>query len=169
MKKITIQNEATINARGKYNSKHCKPVMCIKADGSELHSFSSVWDAANELGISRSYISTCMNNETPCKGYIFFDTKDAPSHIGKIVSYYNANAKDASDYRRIKAEEERRLEEERKAREKHEAEVEKARAKIAKLTENCNNLEAKLLEEERALMEAETALANLLGENQQVA
>ena len=174
MKTIQIQNEATIKAEGKYNSKHCKPVMCIKSDGSELRSFSSVWDAASELDINAGYISTCMSKGALFKGYKFFGTKDAASFIGEIVAAYNSNANDASSYRTIKAEEraareaeERRLEEERKAKAEHDAAVEKARAKIAKHTENCNKLESKLLEEERKLMQAEIELETLLGDNAQ--
>ena len=152
MKKITINNEATINARGKFNSNHCTPIMFLKLDGSEMHSFTSVADASEELGISASYISTCLNNtDNPvCKGYIVFRTKDAPMYIGRIMNYFNTNASDATKYQRIKAEEEaarkaeearlaairkeeeRRLEEERRAREAHANAVAKAEKNVDK-------------------------------------
>jgi hypothetical protein len=126
--------------------------MFLKLDGSEMHSFTSVADASEGLGISASYISTCLNNtENPvCKGYIVFRTKDAPMYIGKIMHYFNSNASDATKYQRIKAEEEaarkaeearlaairkeeeRRLEEERKAREAHANAVAKAEKNVDK-------------------------------------
>ena len=182
MKKITINNEATINARGKFNSNHCTPIMFIKLDGSEMHSFTSVADASEVLGISASYISTCLNNtENPvCKGYIVFRTKDAPMYIGRIMHYFNSNAGDANNYRRIKAEEEaarraeeerleeirkaeeRRIEEERKAREAHEKAIARAQAKITKYASDCEKYRNKFNEAMTALDEANKELEALL-------
>lgn len=182
MKKITINHEATINAKGKFNSNHCTPIMFLKLDGSEMHSFTSVADASEELGISASYISTCLNNEENpvCKGYIVFRTKNAAKYIGSIMHYFNSNAGDARDYRRIKAEEEaarkaeeqrqeairkaeeRRLEEERKARERHEAAVAKAEAKVAKYAAECAKHQEKFNEAMNALKEANKELEALL-------
>ena len=160
MKKITIQNEATIKAEGKFNSNHCKPVMCIKNDGSELRSFSSVWDAAEQLGIHPGYISTCMNKGVPCKGYTCFSTKDAASFLGAIVESYNRNAQDASAYQRIKAEEEAA----RLAKEQHQQAIAKAEAKVAKLTEDCSKYETKWHETITALDEANRELEALRDE-----
>lgn len=171
MKKITIHTEATINARGKFNSNHCTPIMFIKLDGSEMHSFTSVADASDALGISASYISTCLNNtDNPvCKGYIVFRTKDAPMYIGKIMHYFNANASDASKYKSIKAAEdaarqaeERRLEEERKAKERHAAAVAKAEAKVAKYAAECAKYQEKFNASMSALDEANKELESLL-------
>jgi hypothetical protein len=171
MKKITINNEATINARGKFNSNHCTPIMFLKLDGSEMHSFTSVADASEELGISASYISTCLNNEENpvCKGYIVFRTKDAPMYIGKIMHYFNSNASDATKYQRIKAEEEAarkaeelRLEEERKARERHAAAVAKAEAKVAKYAADCAKYQEKFNEAMTALDKASQELEALM-------
>ncbi len=173
MKKIIINNEATVNAKGKFNSKHCTPIMFIKLDGSEMHSFTSVADASEELNIAATYISKCLNDEQNpiCKGYIVFRTKDAPSYIGKIMHYFNANADDAKAYKRIQAEEEaarkaeeRRIEEERKAKERHAAAVAKAEAKVAKYAADCAKYQEKFNESMSALDEANKELEALLEE-----
>ena len=160
MKKITIQTEATIKAEGKFNSKHCKPIMCIKNDGSELRSFSSVWDAAEQLGIHPGYMSTCMSKGVPCKGYTCFSTKDAASFIGAIVESYNKNAQDASVYRGIKAEEEAA----RLAKEMRQNAIAKLEAKIAKLNDDCKKYETKFCEAMTILAEANQELAALRNE-----
>lgn len=172
MKKIIINNEAMVSAKGKFNSKHCTPIMMLKANGSELHSFTSVWDAAKELDTTPSYISACMSHGSLCKGYIVFKTKDAPAYIDKIMHCFNANADDAKQYKRIKAEEdavriaeERRIEEERKARERHEAAVAKAEAKIAKASAACLKYQEKLNAAMIAFDEANQELEALLDNN----
>lgn len=173
MKKIIIHNEATVNARGKFNSNHCTPIMFLKLDGSEMHSFTSVADASDGLNISASYISTCLNNnENPvCKGYIVFRTKDAPMYIGKIMHYFNANANDANSYRRIEAEQEairkaeaKRLDDERKAKERRAAAISKAEAKVAKYAADCSKYETKWNEAMNALDAANKELEALLDE-----
>lgn len=173
MKNINIHKEIAIKAEGKFNSNHCKPVVCFNIKTKELRRFTSVLDAARELQITPSYISTCMGNKIPCKGWLCFDAKDAGSYMNLIMDQYNACISDAAKYNEIRAEqeaarkaEERRIEEERKAKEKHDAAIAKANVKIAKHAENCAKLEAKLLEEERKLMEAETELENLLNEEE---
>lgn len=169
MKQIIINNEAMVNAKGKFNSKHCTPIMLLKADGSELHSFTSVWDAAEALTINPGYISTCMNNGSLCKGYIVFKTKDAPAYIDKIMHCFNANAGDAKQYKRIKAEEEaarmaeeRRLEEERRIIEAYAKAVAKAEAKVTKYAADCAKYQLKLNEAMTALDEANKELEALL-------
>lgn len=176
MKKITINNEATIKAKGELTSGNCDPTIILENG----MAFTSQVDLAAYLGVSSAAVSSavCGRSKT-CKGYHIVSVSRLAEGVDVLLTRLretSAMEEDAKKWQAYQAEqeaarkaEERRLEEERKAREKHEAEVEKARAKIAKLTENCNNLEAKLLEEERALMEAEAVLANLLGENQQVA
>lgn len=171
MKKIIISSEATVNARGKFNSNHCTPIMFLKLDGSEMHSFTSVSDASAELGISASYISTCLNNETNpvCKGYIVFRTKDAPVYIGKIMHYFNANANDAQNYQRIQAEkeaarkaEERRIAEAQKAKELYVRAVAKAEAKVAKYAADCAKYQSKFNASMTALDDANRELEALI-------
>jgi hypothetical protein len=177
MQKITIQKEATIKAKGTHKSKLCKPVICIETG----EVFASATDAAERVGVHYSMMSaSCTGKVKTCKGKHYCYLNAALENLDAVMTRLRQAAameEDAKKWRAQEAEleaarkaEERRLEEERKARERHEAAVAKARAKVVKLTENCEKLESKLLEEERALMNAEIELENLLGEEaQQVA
>lgn len=169
MKNINIHKEIGIKAEGQYNSKHCKPVVCWNVNTRELRRFTSVWDAARELGIHAGYISTRMNNGTVCKGWMFFDARDTGSYLNLIMDEYNNCMRDATEYKRIKAEEEairkaeeQRLEEERKARERHAAAVAKAEAKVAKYAADCAKYQAKFNEAITALDEANKELEALM-------
>lgn len=163
MKTIIINNKATVEAEGKYNSKHCKPIMCIKTDNSELRSFSSVADAAIQLGINHNYISTCMSKGVKCKGYRFFSTKDAASFIDEIVKSYNSNASDAKKYQLIRAEEEAV----KRERERREAAIAKAEAKVTKLAAACAKYQEKFNASMNALDEANKELEALLDANEE--
>lgn len=177
MKKITIHNEATIKAKGEHNNKLCKPVICIETG----EVFTSAKDAAEHVGAHFSAMSAvCLGKTKTCKGKRYCYLNSALENLDAVMARLreaSAMESDAKKWREQEAAkeaarkaEELRLEEERKARERHEAAVAKARAKVEKLTENCNKLESKLLEEEKALMDAEIELENLLGEEaQQVA
>ena len=61
MKKTTIniQNEANINAKGKFNSRHCKPVICLETG----EVFSSVADAAEAIGCVANNLSTHLTGK----------------------------------------------------------------------------------------------------------
>lgn len=176
MQNITIQNKATIKAEGKHTSRNCKPVICIETG----EMFASATDAAEKVGVHYSMMSAaCIGKVKTCKGKHYCYLNAALENLDAVMTRLRQAAAmeaDAQKWRAQQAEleaarkaEERRLEEERKAREKYEADVAKARAKVEKLTANCNNLESKLLEEERKLMEAEIELENLLGEEAQQA
>lgn len=115
MKEIVITNKATINAEGKLHSNHCKAVVAIKADGSEIKFFSSIQDAAEQLCINANYISTCMNNEKTCKGWDFYPAKETLSVVDRMMNIFNRNAMEAQKWRAQEAEKERiRLEEEQR-------------------------------------------------------
>ncbi len=163
MKKITIQNEATIKAEGKRESKLCKPVICIETG----EVFASATDAAEHMGVHYTTISaTCLGKVQTCKGMHFCYLNAALENLDAVMARLREAAAMESDAHKWRAQEAAK-EEARKAKEQHEAAVEKARAKVAKHTENCSKLEAKLTEEERMLMEAESELQNLLGEGGQ--
>lgn len=169
MKKINIQNEANIKAEGKRSCHRCKPIICIETGDV----FSSMMDAAEHIGCTESAVSAHLCGKShSVKGKHFCYLSRVNESLDAIITRLRETAAVESDAKKwqahqaeqeaIRKAEERRLEEERKAREKHEAAVAKARAKIEKLTENCNKLEAKLLEEERMLMEAQDELATLM-------
>ena len=131
MNEIIIGNEATVKAEGKLNSKHCKPVVAIKADGSVFKIFTSIQDAAEKLNINANYISTCMNDEAqkPCKGWIFIPLRKMLSVVDTMADILNRNIMDAQKWRAQEAEKERiRLEEERR-----QEEIEKLKVKVDKL------------------------------------
>lgn len=163
MKEIIITNEATINAEGNFYSKHCKPVVAIKKDGSEFHSFSSIHDAGAKLNISPNYISSRMSEKKPCRGWEFYDTKEIASVVGKMADMINRNAMDAQKYRAIEAEQERvRLEEE-----KRQNEIAKLRNRIAKANERAEQYNAKWAAAVNEANDLERELEALLDNNQQ--
>lgn len=165
MKEIIITNEATINAEGNLHSKHCKSVIAIKKDGSEVKIFSSIQDAAELLGINANYISTRMNSDMPCKGWEFIPMKRVLSVVDKIVDVCNRNATDAQKWQAQEAEKERiRLEEERKQRE-----IAKAKEKVAKLETDAEKYRSKWYDTVAALNNAYAELDNLLNDGEEVA
>lgn len=87
MKKIIMQNEATINAEGKYNSNHCKPVLCITTG----KTFTSVMDAAEYAGISQSAMTMHLQGKTRTangKRYCFLSR--VTEHLGEITERLGA-------------------------------------------------------------------------------
>lgn len=165
MKKITIQNKAVINAEGEFNSNHCKPVVCIKVDGSEFRFFSSRTDAANSLGIDANYISRCVTNNIPCKGWMIRDARETATLLGEMSEVINGTAKDAQKWRAQEAEKEKI----RLAKEKRESDIAKAKAKVARRTEICNRLDDQRAVAERRKLDAEKELADLLNMEVEVA
>ena len=140
-KTIVITNKATVKAEGKLNSKHCKPVIAIAIDGSEIRSFTSIDDAARELGIQRNYMSKCKSENKPCNGYRICDTKDAAILVNEMMHALNKNASDAKEYRKIKAAEEaKRLEEQKRkdALAKAEAHADRRKAIYERLVAETN-------------------------------
>jgi hypothetical protein len=145
MKEVIIGNEATIKAEGELNSKHCKPVVAIKLDGSVFKFFTSMHDAAKKLNINANYISTCMNdeNQRPCKGCIFIPLCKTLSVVDTMADILNRNIMDAQKWRAQEAEKERiRLEEERRQEEiaKLKAKADKLENDITKCSEKYRSL-----------------------------
>lgn len=165
MNKITIQNKVIVNAEGEHNSNHCKPVVCIKVDGSEFRFFSSRTDAANSLGIDANYISRCATNNIPCKGWMIRDAREAATLLGEMADVINGTARDAQKWRDQEAEKERI----RLAKVQREADIEKAKAKVARRTAIRDQMADKLDMAERRKLEAEKELADLLSMEEEVA
>lgn len=163
MKNITIQNEATINAEGKRNSKNCKPVICIETG----EVFTSATDAAEKVGVHYSMMSSvCLGKVRTCKGMHFCYMNAALENLDAVMNRLretSAMEDDARKWRAYQAEQEAI----RKAKEKYEADVQKAKDKVARRTEICERLASELARAEQRKMEAEIELEALLDNNQQ--
>lgn len=145
---ITITEEAIINAKGKKNSRHTIPVIGYKLDGTEVLRESSIEDAAHAIGAHPQYLGKCIINGSTCKGYKFIraDTMEANvddmiDFFGKIAKRNAKDAKDAAKWREQEAAkeaarmaEEKRLADIAKAEEDRKKAIEKARAKVDRLS-----------------------------------
>lgn len=148
---ITINEEAIINANGKKHSRHCIPVIGWPVNGGGLLRFSSIEDAAAYIGAHKTYLSQCINAEPPrnCKGYRFCHAKSVDVYIDEIINAVNhdakrnqKNAEDAAKWREqenakemARKAEEARLAAIAKAEEDRRKAIEKARAKVNRLSD----------------------------------
>ena len=181
MKTINIQNEANINAEGKFNSGHCKPIICIETG----EVFTSVWDAAAAAGLHATNLSSHLTGHKRSFGgkhYCYLsrvnESLDAIVTRLRETSAIEEDAKRWQAYQaeqevirqeeeRIRREEEERIAAERKAREELMAKIEKATAKVARRTVIRDNKAAEARMAEERLMEAEReleVLQDMLGE-----
>ena len=159
MNEIIITNEATIEAEGKFHSKHCTPVTFFSVKDGTIKNFSSILDAAAGFEIHHSYISHCLNRKKIYKGYKIIRTTELPMYIGEIASITNKNAEDARKWQEQEAEKERiRLEEERRQNE-----INKLEEKIAKLEADAEKYQGKWNNTMSALNVAQMQRENLLG------
>ena len=168
MKKINIQHEANINAKGKMNSKHCKPVICLETG----EVFTSVIDAAEAIGAHHTNLSQHLNGKLRhIKGKHFCYLSRVNESLDAIITRLRETAAVESDAKKwqeyqaaqeaIRKAEEKRLEEERKAKAKRQAEIAKLTEKRANLNAKCNKLEAELHNAVAEMMEVEQALEAL--------
>lgn len=163
MKKIKIQNEATIKGTGNHTSKNAKAVICI--DTGEI--FTSAIDAADYMGVHYSAISsTCLGKMKTCKGMHFCYLSSALENLEAVVTRLreaSAMEKDARKWR----EQEEAKEAARLAKEKRHNDIANLKVKIAKYEENYLKLAAKLTEQEKCLTQAQIELTKLLVEDEQ--
>ena len=159
MSEIIITNEATIEAEGNFNSKHCTPVTVFSVKDGTIKNFSSILDAAADFGTHHSYISHCLNRKKIYKGCKIIRTKELPMYIGEIAAITNKSAEDARKWQEQEAEKERI----RLAEEKRQNDIKKLRTKISKLeTEitKCSNAYRTLVDEYNTAKEELAMLEN---------
>ena len=169
-KTINIHNNANINAEGKFNSKHCKPVICIETG----EVFTSVTDAAISIGWHSQDISSHLTGKrNAIQGKHFCYLSKATESLDAIVTRLRETStmeEDARKWREYQAEqeakrkaEEKRIEDARKAKEKYEADVEKAKKKIERLYKMCENYEQQWHRAVARVTEAEKEYEALTG------
>ena len=161
---LYLNNGATVQATGKRNSGHCKPVMC-KTDGKF---YTSLTDMVEHVG--GSYAAACahMNGKRKTfkgKKYVYLvnrdDGLDAMAENLRILSEANeALEADAMKWREYQAQ----LEAERKAKEKHEKAIAKTKERIEKHELKLMGLEAKIVAENELIQTLKEELAQLEAE-----
>ena len=170
-KTINIQNKADINAEGKLNSRHCKPVICIETG----EVFTSVSDAAHAIGVHSPDMSAHLTGrKRSIKGKHFCYMSRVAESLNAITTRLretSAMEEDARKWReyqaeqeRIRKEEEKRLEDERKAKEMHEANIQKAIARIQRRHKMLERAKQQVDDITRRIMEAEKEYEALTGE-----
>ena len=172
MKTIAIAKTTELNAEGKWNSNHCKTVVCYKMDGSELSIVSSVRDVAEKLGTAPSYVSKCLTeNNGICKGYRIVPVMEIVTLLPEFVSSFNGNANDAKKWQAMQAEqeairkaEEDRIAAERKAEAERLAAIEKAEKKIARHQAAYEKFHKEMVDAALKLRDAQYELSQLTGE-----
>lgn len=156
-KTINMQHEANIQAEGKLNSKHCKPIICIETG----EVFSSVTDAAECAEVTMTMMSGHLGGyyrSVKGKHYCYLSrVNESLNTILTRLRETSAVEEDAKKWRAYEAEQEVK----RIAKEKHDAAVAKAKEKVESRRVICARIEAQLTEAEKNLMEAERELKTL--------
>ena len=159
MKKINIQNEANIHAKGEHTQKAAKPVICI--DTGDV--YASTTDAAEAAGVHITTMSAvCLGKIRTANGKRYCYLSRVTESLDSIVSRLRETAAVEEDARRWKA---YQAEQEaiRKAEEKRQAEIANAKAKVARLTENAQKYEEMWRQTMNDLTAAEQHLESLVG------
>ena len=170
-KTINIQEKANINAEGKLNSRHCKPVICLETG----EVFTSVADAATKAGMSAQNLSSHLTGKKRSFGgkhycYLSRATESLDAIVTRLreTSTMEEDARKWREYQaeqeRIRKEEEKRIADERKAKEMYEANVQKAANKIERRRKICDRISQQYNEALARLVEAEKEYEVLTGE-----
>lgn len=163
MRNITIKEAATINAKGKLNSRKCKPVICI--DTGEV--YTSATDAAQANGTTVYGVSTaCLGKTKTANGKRFCYVQDFPEHLADITSRISAMNKGYTEMME-KAKAYDAMIAEQKAKEKeaeaHEKAITKAKEKLERRKAIYARKETELDEAYQHVKEAERELEALTG------
>lgn len=169
-KTINIQNKADINAEGKLNSRHCKPVICLETG----EVFTSVADAAAKAGMPAHNLSSHLTGKRRTfagKHYCYLSrTTESLNAIVTRLRETSSMEADALKWRAYQAEqeairkaEEKRIADERKAKEKHEADVKKAINKIQRRCKMLERAKQQVNDIANRIMEAEKEYEALTG------
>ena len=167
-KTINMQHEANIQAEGKLNSKHCKPIICIETG----EVFSSVTDAAECAEVTITMMSGHLGGyyrSVKGKHYCYLSrVNESLNTILTRLRETSAVEEDAKKWKAYEAEQEakriaeqKRQEEVRIAKEKHDAAINKAKEKVARAQGIHDTLAAKLNEAADTLMRAQRELEAL--------
>ena len=176
MKKINIQNEANIKAKGTHSGTVSKPVICIETGDVYV----SLTDAAEAVGTAVTNMSAHLTGRSRhVKGKHYCYLSRVNESLDAIVTRLRETAaveEDAKKWQAYQAEqeairkaEEKRAEEARKAKEKHDGEVAKADAKIERCQTIRDRIAAQLAEAERNLMAAQMEREALDDEGEEAA
>lgn len=166
MKKIiNIQHEANIKAEGKLSGGNCKPVICI--DTGDV--YTSCIDAAEAVGVHFTAMSAHLRGKTRTvhgKRYVYMSR--VSEELDAIVTRLRETSsieEDAKKWQAYQVEQEKI----RIAKEKRDAEIAKAKDKVARRQAIRDRIAAQLAEAEQNLMNAEKELEALDDEGKEVA
>ena len=168
---ITTRTISTLNAEGKHNSKHCRPVIIIE----EGRTFTSIMDAAEYLGVNYSALWSHLDGRyKTCKRK---HVRYADEYEGTVDELSAEVRKGNQENDTLKAENaelkaelaewiefKKQKEAERKAEEARKAAITKAREKLARRTTIRQRKADELAEAEAFEAEAQRELDTLLRE-----
>ena len=156
-KTINMQHEANIQAEGKLNSKHCKPIICIETG----EVFSSVTDAAECAEVTITMMSGHLGGyyrSVKGKHYCYLSrVNESLNTILTRLRETSAVEEDAKKWRAYEAEQEVK----RIAEQKRQDAISKAKEKVARAQGIHDTLAAKYREALNTLAQAQRELEAL--------
>ena len=161
-KTINMQHEANVQAEGKLNSKHCKPIICIETG----EVFSSVTDAAECAEVTMTMMSGHLGGyyrSVKGKHYCYLSrVNESLNTILARLRETSAIEEDAKKWKTYEAEQETK----RIAEQKRQDAINKAKEKVARAQGIHDTLAAKYREALNTLAQAQRELEAL--ENKEV-